>query len=149
MPMTSPEDLGKAIAHLRGDRTQAEVARLAGLDPTTWSFYETGRRRPKEANFEKLLRGLGCERIELEAMAWEIRKRRLLEEQDAARRAGSPRFVKSAMHLAEALAETRKEPTGDPFRRDLRDLLAHVAILVEEVLVLMTRHGPPRQKEAD
>jgi transcriptional regulator with XRE-family HTH domain len=59
-------DLGRAIAHLRGARTQAEVSERADLDPGTWSQYETGRRVPRARNLARILHGLGCTRREFE-----------------------------------------------------------------------------------
>ena len=71
------EGLAHAIRVFRGERTQAEVAGAAGIDATTWSFYETGRRQPGEVNLGKVCQGLGCTRLELEATAWECRRRDL------------------------------------------------------------------------
>jgi transcriptional regulator with XRE-family HTH domain len=59
-------DLGRAIAHLRGARTQAEVSERADFDPGTWSQYETGRRVPRPRNLARILHGLGCTRREFE-----------------------------------------------------------------------------------
>lgn len=146
-PHVTPESwaLAQAIRHFRGERTQREVAEAAGLDATTWRFYETGRRRPKARNLQRVLHGLGCTRLELEETAWRFRRERLLEEQDAARRAGDPRFVGAAVQVARELRERRKgeaeEAAGDPLRRGLRELLAHVAVILEEVIVRVVREG--------
>jgi transcriptional regulator with XRE-family HTH domain len=145
-PHVTPESwaLAQAIRHFRGERTQREVAEAAGLDATTWSFYETGRRRPKARNLQRVLHGLGCTRLELEETAWRFRRERLLEEQDAARRAGDPRFVGSAVQVARELRERGEGEAGeagDPLRRGLRELLAHVAVILEEVIVRVVREG--------
>lgn len=85
------QDLGCAIAHLRGDRTQAELARACGLTPAQWSLYENGRRKPNRANLAKVLRALGCTQLDLEEVAWKFRRRRLsaaASSRPAARRPG-------------------------------------------------------------
>lgn len=128
------EGLGQAIRALRGERTQREVATSAGLDATTWSFYETGRRQPGAANLEKVLKGLGVPRLELEALAWEHRRRELEGAEQKERDAGSPRFVGVAHQVAQQLGEVSP---GDPLRAELRRLLGHIAILVEEVLFVL------------
>jgi transcriptional regulator with XRE-family HTH domain len=141
---------GRAIRLLRGKRSQKEVAAAAGLDPTTWSFYETGRRRPKDENRQRVLRGLGCTELELEETAWQIRHERLLQAQEASRRAGDPRFVGTARQLAEQLREEHEEldegERVDALRRDMRSLLSNTAVLVEEIAVLLVkavREGNP------
>jgi|GEM_PF-5333082 len=53
-------DLATALKMLRGSRTQKEVARQAGLSPSTWNQYEKAKRLPKEESWPKLARGLDC-----------------------------------------------------------------------------------------
>jgi transcriptional regulator with XRE-family HTH domain len=74
-----PEELGEAMASLRGRRSQRQVSRAAGVSPASWSQYELGRRRPRAGNLAKILKGLGCTREQLEGAVWRVRVRRLRE----------------------------------------------------------------------
>jgi hypothetical protein len=57
------DDFGRAIAYLRGPRSQYECAERGGLSRASWSLYEVGRRRPREGNLAKVLRGLAAPAI--------------------------------------------------------------------------------------
>ncbi|HEX2253710.1 MAG TPA: helix-turn-helix transcriptional regulator [Thermoanaerobaculia bacterium] len=57
--MITAADVGRAMERLRGDRTQREVARRAGIHRTTWSSYESGSRLPSRRSQEKIANGLG------------------------------------------------------------------------------------------
>lgn len=72
--------LGRAIACFRGDRTQAALSEAVGLHPTVWSLYEKGRRLPTERNLLRILRALGCTRLDLEDAAWRFRRQWLADE---------------------------------------------------------------------
>lgn len=74
-------DIGHAIRCLRGDRPQAQVASKARIDPTSWCLYEAGRRRPRESNLARIVRALGCSRVQFEEVVWTFRRRRLAVEE--------------------------------------------------------------------
>lgn len=80
MTPTDPRELGQAIAALRGQQSQAEAARRAGMSRGAWSLYELGRRRPREANLERILLGLNRTREELEEAVCKVHRWRLVEE---------------------------------------------------------------------
>lgn len=40
--------IGKRLAELRGERTQAEIAKLAGVSSSAISMYENGERIPND-----------------------------------------------------------------------------------------------------
>lgn len=134
----SSKDLGLAIAHLRGERTQAEVAKRAGIDPPTWSLYEAGKRRPREQSLEKVLRGLLCSRLELEETTWRMRRQRLVSEE---------RIKAEEAALASPVSEAgpgprvppRNRVPAEPRRRELRALVARFSASLEELLAFMLR----------
>ena len=84
---SSGRALGEAIRFLRGRRSQAQVSELAGLDPAVWSLYERGLRVPRETNLRLVLEGLGCSRLDLEEVAWRLRRRELLPDSERADKA--------------------------------------------------------------
>lgn len=136
--MAGSRELGLAIAYLRGDRTQTEVAQEAGINPATWSLYEAGRRQPREASLERVLKGLGCTRLELETTAWHLRRARLhLEEATAIEAQGQS----SELGVAgpELSPPDLSEESDDHVRLRLRALLRRMASLVEEILLLVAR----------
>lgn len=131
----SAEDLGRAIAHLRGDRTQAEIARSCGLTRGSWSLYESGRRKPKAANIAKMLRGLGCTQAELEELAWQFRRRRLSTAAATFSRA------RSVGRIQLQAGEYRHAATGDrgslPAAPRPRAVLARLNAALEEFFLLV------------
>ena len=141
--MLEAEDLGNAIADLRGRRTQAEVARRGGIRRATWSLYETGKRRPREANLTKVLRGLGCTRLQLEEAAWRLRRRRLLGQERAGQRAAPPVPLSRDEPGQPAGVVEFEELSGpalsDPARRGLRTLVLRHAALLEEILLFWSQ----------
>lgn len=42
------KEIGKRLIKLRGDRTQAEVAKAIGISASTLSMYENGERIPRD-----------------------------------------------------------------------------------------------------
>lgn len=54
--------LGEAIRRLRGKRSQAGLARAAGLSPSCWSEYERGKRIPRRKQVDRVIKALGCSR---------------------------------------------------------------------------------------
>ena len=75
--LIDPKDLGRAMRRLRAERPQAQVARRGGVRRATWSLWEKGHRAPRERSLERIVRGLGCTRLQLEEMAWQCHKERL------------------------------------------------------------------------
>lgn len=70
------EDVGAAIATLRGEKTQKDCARKAGMERSSWNQYEKGRSFPQLQTIERIAHGLGVEVVELtEAVirAWSLR----------------------------------------------------------------------------
>jgi transcriptional regulator with XRE-family HTH domain len=143
--MDDPREFGRAIAYLRGGRTQAEVSERAGIDPGTWSQYETGRRRPRARNLARILNGLQRTRADLEEAIWQLRRpwvaRRLAEELAGTRvenakspenpqRAPSPPTWNIVLPGSTASVETA-------LRNRLQDLLAQQAALANDFLTLL------------
>ena len=58
--MLEASDVGTAMERLRGDRTQREVARRAGVNRSSWSSYEAGRRMPGAETWRRIVHGLEC-----------------------------------------------------------------------------------------
>lgn len=135
----SGKDLGRAIASLRGERAQAEVARRGGIDRTSWSLYEAGKRRPGERSLAKILKGLGSTRLELEEIAWEYRRHRLLGEGDRTSKAGARRSAEGTLHQASSSLPGSAEDVAGPVREQVRNSLARVAAAIEELILLVVR----------
>ncbi len=68
------QSFGHAIRNRRGTRKQRQVADAAGVDRSSWSQYENGRKLPEE-NLDKVALGLGCtpEQLVIEALLVLIR----------------------------------------------------------------------------
>lgn len=84
--MLEARDVGKAMERLRGDRTQLAVARRAGVNRSSWSSYESGRRMPGADTWERIVAGLGCTEAEFDRaviQAWEERRAEERGESDA------------------------------------------------------------------
>ena len=58
---------GRAIQHLRGERSQRDIARRAHVPAGTWCQWERGQRLPQAAQIPKILTGLECTHEALEA----------------------------------------------------------------------------------
>jgi transcriptional regulator with XRE-family HTH domain len=56
--MLEARDVGRAMERLRGDRTQRSVAQRAGINRSSWSSYEAGRRMPTPDTWGKIVAGL-------------------------------------------------------------------------------------------
>lgn len=143
--MDELNDLGTAIAYLRDRRSQAEVAEQAGIDRTTWSLYEAGKRRPRAENLEKVLAGLGCSRLELEEMAWRFRRQRLLYEERLRRRRGSaepsePPPPPAPGHRTFGLEPVSRVPAS-LVRREVQEMLARLSDALEEFVVYILTEG--------
>lgn len=67
--MVPLEHLGRALATLRDkhNKTQEEVASLAGVTPSMISNYERGKEKPSLESLWKILGALSCSLIDLEA----------------------------------------------------------------------------------
>lgn len=44
-----PKEIGRKLAKLRGNRTQAEVAKALGISESAYSMYERGERVPRDS----------------------------------------------------------------------------------------------------
>jgi len=159
---TEATDLARAIRLLRGERTQAAVAEVAGLDPGIWSQYETGRRRPREKNLARIVAALGCSRLELEEAVWQLRRQRLGPPEAGAQEGEASgllaeviRFTQTngareqetgePMGRAEALPSppsplgAQERATADPVRQELRAILRRFAAVLEDLLMFLLR----------
>ena len=118
-------DLGRAMRHLRGARTQAEVSEAAGIDAGIWSQYECGHRTPKEANLVRIVQGLGCGRLEFETVRWQFRRQEL-----------------AAVEDPQAPAEPPAAAPEDPVREQIHALASRLSEVFAEALLLnaRTRH---------
>jgi transcriptional regulator with XRE-family HTH domain len=56
--MLEARDVGRAMERLRGDRTQRSVAQRAGINRSSWSSYEAGRRMPTVDTWGRIVAGL-------------------------------------------------------------------------------------------
>ncbi len=124
-------DIGRAIRHLRGDRPQAQLAAKARIDRTSWSLYEAGKRSPREHNLARIVRALGCKRVELEEAAWAFRRRRLAAEEI------EPKPWRGARLSAFAA------PGGPGPMLDREQWKALAGVLLDELIARLTRGGPP------
>ncbi len=79
--LLDPRDVGRAMARLRGSRTQSQVAEQGGLPAAQWSVYESGRRLPSAETLAKILKGLGCTEEILHDETLKARTRRLRGEE--------------------------------------------------------------------
>ena len=75
--MLDKKIIGEAIVRLRGHRSQRSVAKRAGIPTGTWCCWEKGKRRPRDSQIPKLLKGLDCTEDELTVMAWQIQGEKL------------------------------------------------------------------------
>ena len=142
-------ELGEAIAALRGERSQTQVARRGGISRASWSLYELGKRRPRETSLASVLRGLGCSREQLEEAVWKIHRRRLVEEA-----LGLGYWPRSAL-VEEDPSAPGEVQVGEPVRRpprlsleqpdalprELRAILARHVACLEDVLLYLLRKG--------
>lgn len=64
--MLRNEDVGEAIRQLRGERSQGELARSAGVTRQAWNAYENGRRLPAPETWPRVLDALGTAEVELD-----------------------------------------------------------------------------------
>ena len=74
------------MERLRGDRTQRSVAQRAGINRSSWSSYEAGRRMPGPDTYSKIARGLECDEDDLDravVRVWNERLRGEGKEADA------------------------------------------------------------------
>jgi transcriptional regulator with XRE-family HTH domain len=127
-------ELGEAIAMLRGRQSQAHVSRRAGMSRASWSLYEQGRRRPREGNLEKILRGLGCTREQLDDAIWKVHRRSLVTE------ALELGFWPASALLEEGAAGQGEVPVAASARRSPRLSLAQPEALPPEVRAILARH---------
>lgn len=115
--LLEPKDVGNAIARLRGDRTQRQVAQQGDLPPAQWSVYESGSRLPNPTTLEKILKGLGCTEEILLEETLKMRTRRLQGEEDR-RATGKDLGLSQGGELDTQMLLT-----------ELRSLRAHMAVL--------------------
>ncbi len=136
----NPRDIGLAIAHLRCDRTQAALARSCGLPHATWSLYENGRRKPRAGNLAKLLSALGCTQLDLEEVAWRLRRRRLsatAPTRPMLQRTSAPQPPRLGLAGGSLL-----QPPGavaSSHQAELRRLFAQFSAMLEQLCALLER----------
>ena len=64
--MLRNEDIGNALRHLRGDRSQTDLAKQAGVNRQAWNAYESGRRLPAPDTWPRIMAALGVAEPELD-----------------------------------------------------------------------------------
>jgi transcriptional regulator with XRE-family HTH domain len=137
--MRDSKDLASAIRKLRGARLQKEAAEKAGLDSSTWSVYEKGRRLPRDQDrVEQIARGLGCTLERLDEVIWECRNERIGEEKARAGLAQAP-MTDPALRIESLDPLKGAIQTGfTNIRREVNEVL----LALEEILVRAA--GPNR-----
>ena len=75
--MLDKKIIGEAIVRLRGHRSQRLVAKQAGIPTGTWCCWEKGKRRPRDSQIPRLLKGLDCTEEDLAVTAWQIQGEKL------------------------------------------------------------------------
>lgn len=130
-------DIAGAIQHLRGFRAQAELAKLARLNPSTWSLYESGGRRPSGENLSRVLKALACSRHELEEVVWSFRRRRLATGQGTDR---PPSRGRSPASAASPLPRRAEASTREQLPADLEAFRGQAEAILEDLLALLARH---------
>ena len=114
--MEAPNDLGKAIRRLRGERPQAKLAEAAGLKPSTWSDYERGKRSPRGRNLQRIASALGVEIKTLEQEILKVSRERLAPDETLSTGTESSesllhetdRALRKLDHRLDELLETKK-----------------------------------------
>jgi hypothetical protein len=134
--------LGRAIAHLRGRRTQAAVAEVVGVDPGVWSLWETGARVPKEGNLARIVTALGCSRLELEKAVWRFRRERLGGMQTGGPGADAASVLAEVVRFADPARRGQEHEAPDPLRQELRPVIRRLAEVLEGLLMLWLRGHP-------
>jgi transcriptional regulator with XRE-family HTH domain len=140
--MDQMNEIGRAIAYLRGGTSQAEAARQAGIHRASWSLYEAGKRIPREQTIERIVKGLGCSRLELEETVWRIRRERLLYEERLRRRRGDASPAEEASDQAShrpagTLPQDASPGRGDLVRREVQAMLAEISAVLEKFLTFI------------
>lgn len=80
--MDQNESLGKTLRYLRGQRSQAEVARKAKVSAAALSEYERGRRAPRKKTLARLAGALEVSVDDLHGLELEVRAGKLSLEKD-------------------------------------------------------------------
>ena len=116
--MEGPNDLGKAIRRLRGERPQAKLADAAGMKPSTWSDYERGKRTPRGRNLQRIASALGVEVKTLEQEVLKVSRERLSPDEAGLPSAGietsesllreTDRVLRKVDHRLDDLLEIKK-----------------------------------------
>lgn len=122
-------DVGRALQHLRGDLTQAQMAARAKLTRAAWSLYECGKRAMRADKRERVLTALGCTRLQFEEVVWAFRRRRLLAEQSRTR-------ANAAQQPSLKPGAVRLPPTAAQLPADLQELRARSIGFLDELLGL-------------
>ena len=141
--MVSKRDVAIALKQLRGSRSQAAVARAAGIDATVWNLYEKGQRLPREKSYPKIAEGLGCTVYQLAVALVQACLDRLaaVETKKTEPRGPRPAVAQGPQPVpgdeeydSEPLDDDITGSFADPFqhqiRRHLRGLLRHLEALL-------------------
>lgn len=129
-------DVGRAIQQLRGLRSQVEVAALAKLNRSTWSLYESGRRKPSSDKLDRVLTALGCSRLQFEETVWSFRRLRLVEEQAKKRPAATHRPAGSGGLTPRGSPGLAR---AEPLPPDLQTLHARASALLGDFLGFLAK----------
>lgn len=82
--------------------SQTTAALRAGVANSTWSYWESGERAPKEESLDQICKGLGCSRFELEM------KINQLHTDDLTARAATLRAAPPAHNTTELIAKAEQ-----------------------------------------
>jgi transcriptional regulator with XRE-family HTH domain len=144
--MISKRDVAAALKTLRAGRSQAAMARAAGIDPTVWNLYEKGQRLPREKSYPKIANGLGCTVYQLAATMVKACLDRLAAaetkktEPRRPRSAGAPRRqpvpADEEYDTEPVDDDITGSPADDPYQHEIRRHLRAVLRHVEALLLL-------------
>lgn len=122
------------MERLRGDRTQRSVAQRAGINRSSWSSYEAGRRMPGPPTYIRIARGLECSEEELDRAVLRAWNERLRGEMDG----GDPPWP--------ALTGTAGDvPTGLALTDDEALTLAASSERIHDVVRRVLQRHPPSE----
>lgn len=120
------------MRRLRGNRTQTEVAEIAGIPRSVWNRYEKGTRLASPDARRKVALGLGCSLLHLEREMWEIRFKNLAAEEAA-----------SGSQVAEGPGRYDLglgDDSGDLLLREIRGHIAGLARHLEALVLVLLRN---------
>ena len=111
--MIDKKVIGEAIVRLRGRRSQRFVARQAGIPTGTLCEWEKGKRRPRDSQIPRLLKGLDCTEEDLAVTAWQIQGEKLKLKGSAAEPTTFDALAKHQERITDLLRENIRNAHPD------------------------------------